>query len=68
MSSEMERGETESYLDLELTELDDLFHMNGGILTFQVPILNQQIDGKTGNQTNDLKFFTYMNLCFGDLR
>lgn len=29
VSSEMERGETESYLDLELTELDYLFCMNG---------------------------------------
>ena len=30
-----EKEETESYPEIELTEFDDVFHMNGGIPTFR---------------------------------
>lgn len=38
MFSDIEKGEneeTERYPEIEITEFDDLFHMNGGIPTFR---------------------------------
>lgn len=56
----LERGDTENYLTVELTELDDLFHTNGSILSFRfISETSKQIDGKSSNQTTDLNFFAY---------
>lgn len=56
MSSEMDRGETESYLETRLTELDDFFHMDGNILTFRFLSPTRRLMVKLVIKTNDLKF------------
>lgn len=56
MSSEMDGGETESYLETRLTELDDFFHMDGNILTFRFLSATRRLMVKQVIKTNDLKF------------
>ena len=56
MPSEMGSGETESYLEPRLTELDDLFHMDGSILTYRFLPQTRRLMVRLVIKTNDLKF------------
>lgn len=56
MSSEMDGGETESYLETRLVELDDLFQMDGSILTFRFLSQTRRLMVRLVIRTNDFKF------------